>query len=195
MLFIIYIFALFVITSPNVFFNLNKDSRMISAIIHAAIFTLIMYVTKDIIFYYREEMVIGTIENDGKTTNLKIPDGIDLSSLITPDVEVEPEEVVITNTVLDYGDYKHPRGEFYPLPGPLPSIYDDIELSEDSLPVIEGFKLDIDGINSIKKIISEFNNVEPIKIKINNRVEEPVVKTIRHSIGPEEVSNEIVGPE
>ena len=180
MLFIIYIFALFVITSPNVFFNLNGKNDLISTIIHAAIFVFTIYLTKDIVFDYREEMVIGTMIKNGVESDVVVPDGLDLSGLISPRVEpIEEEEIVINNTVLDYGDYNNPKGEYYPLPGPLPSIYDD------ETEGFEGFKIDLDGINSIKKMFSEFKNDEPIKIKINNRIEEPIVKTIRHAVGPE----------
>ena len=179
-LFIIYIFALFVITSPNIFFNLNGKNNLISTIIHAAIFVFIIYLTKDIVFDYREEMVIGTVINDGVESDMVVTDGLDLSRSIRPRVEpIDEEEIVINNTILDYGQYNNPKGEYYPLPGPLPSIY------EDEIEGFEGFKIDLDGINSIKKMFSEFKNDEPIKIKINNRVEEPIVKTIRHSVGPE----------
>ena len=179
-LFIIYIFALFVITSPNIFFNLNGKNNLISTIIHAAIFVFIIYLTKDIVFDYREEMVIGTVINDGVESDMVVTDGLDLSRSIRPRVEpIDEEEIVINNTILDYGQYNNPKGEYYPLPGPLPSIY------EDEIEGFEGFKIDLDGINSIKKIFSEFKNDEPIKIKINNRIEEPIVKTIRHSVGPE----------
>ena len=179
-LFIIYIFALFVITSPNIFFNLNGKNNLISTIIHAAIFVFIIYLTKDIVFDYREEMVIGTVINDGVESDMVVTDGLDLSRSIRPRVEpIDEEEIVINNTILDYGQYNNPKGEYYPLPGPLPSIY------EDEIEGFEGFKIDLDGINSIKKMFSEFKNDEPIKIKINNRIEEPIVKTIRHSVGPE----------
>ena len=179
-LFIIYIFALFVITSPNIFFNLNGKNNLISTIIHAAIFVFIIYLTKDIVFDYREEMVIGTVINDGVESDMVVTDGLDLSRSIRPRVEpIDEEEIVINNTILDYGQYNNPKGDYYPLPGPLPSIY------EDEIEGFEGFKIDLDGINSIKKMFSEFKNDEPIKIKINNRVEEPIVKTIRHSVGPE----------
>ena len=195
-LFIIYIFALFVITSPNVFFNLNGKNHLISTIIHGAIFVFILYLTKDIVFYYREGIVIGNMEKNGVESDIVVPNDFDLSGLISPTIEEEPEEVEINNIVLDYKDYKNPKGEFYPLPGPLPSIYEDVKLSDSlSESVVKGFKLDIDGINSINKFFSEFKNEDPIKIKINNRIEKPIVKTIRHSVGPELLHEDSVPPD
>ena len=43
--------------------------------------------------------------------------------------------------------------------------------------------------------ISEFKNEDPMKIKINNRIEKPIVKTIRHSVGPELLPEDSVSPD
>jgi len=121
-IFIIYIFLLFVITSPNLFIKISKLDRLSLSILHGLLFTLIIYLTHDIVLRYREGVKIGTIHENGHEKDLHFSTDLGLDKLVKPNVSPDvSNEVIVNNTILDYSNYKDPIIEMSPLPGPLPN--------------------------------------------------------------------------
>ena len=129
-IFIIYVFVLFVITSPNLFVKITKLDILSLSILHGLLFTLIIYLTYDIVLNYREGVKIGSIHEDGDEKDLHFSADLGLDKLVKPNVSPDvSNEVIVNNTILDYSNYKDPIKEMSPLPGPVPNFYkDDLDI-------------------------------------------------------------------
>tara|TARA_B100001287_G_scaffold235848_1_gene208160 strand:+ start:31061 stop:31537 length:477 start_codon:yes stop_codon:yes gene_type:complete len=132
-IFIIYIFALFIIVSPNVFINLPKINLLLLSVLHGLLFTTIVYLTYDSILRYREGVKIGTLEVDNDEKDLYMSTNLGLDKIVKSSTPQEDTNVVhINNTVLDYSYYKDDLKAMSPLPGPIPKFFDgDIDIPND----------------------------------------------------------------
>lgn len=109
---------LFVITSPNLFVKITKLDILSLSILHGLLFTLIIYLTYDIVLRYREGVKIGSIHEDGDKKDLHFSTDLGLDKLVKPNISPEvSNEVIVNNTILDYSNYKDPIKQMSPLPG------------------------------------------------------------------------------
>ena len=126
-IFIIYIFVLFVITSPNVLIKLTKIDDLSLTILHGLLFTFIVYISHSFVLRYREGVKIGTLEENNNEKSLHMSTDLGLDELIKQK-SATPEEsnvVTINNTILDYSKYNDPLQKMTPLPGPIPDFFKD----------------------------------------------------------------------
>ena len=125
-IFIIYVFVLFILTSPNVLIKITKVDNLPLTLIHGLVFTFIIYITNSLVLRYREGVKIGTIEENGNETDIHLSTDLGLDKLITPNNSPAPSTVVnVNNTILDYSNYTNTIKEMSPLPGPVPNFFKD----------------------------------------------------------------------
>ena len=48
-LFLLYVICLFIIFTPNIFFNLYKKNEMLSILLHGLLFALVVYISSEIL--------------------------------------------------------------------------------------------------------------------------------------------------
>lgn len=104
--FIIYIFVLFILLNPNVFFRVPLKNNLLTTLAHAIIFIIILYLSH-YLFNNKENLLVGTYtENDdvykiNLKSDLNIP--TILNSIFGKDSQPEPaEHKVIVNEIVDY---------------------------------------------------------------------------------------------
>lgn len=123
-IFIIYIFTLFVITSPNVLIKFPKMNKLVLAILHGLIFLCVVYFTQEFFMRYREGVKIGTIDTNGNEKDLYMSTYLGLDKLIKPNTSPDESNVVnVNNTILDYSNYDNKLKKEDPLPGPIPDFF------------------------------------------------------------------------
>ena len=72
-LFIIYIFALFVIFSPNFIFQYSKSNNILVSVLHAIIFSIVLYVTYNSVSKKQKEgATIGTYNKNNDQSSLNV---------------------------------------------------------------------------------------------------------------------------
>jgi len=128
--FIIYIFALFVITSPNVVFKISNIKLLNLTVLHGLLFISIIYFTLHFILRYREGVNYNTsldldtvLETDSPEASNEITihnTSLDLDTELETDSPEASSEITIHNKILDYTNYTNNSENNDPLPGPIP---------------------------------------------------------------------------
>src|SRR6056300_195770 len=100
-LFIIYIFALFVIFSPNFIFHYNKSNNIMVAIIHALLFSVVVYVTySSVINKQKEGATIGTFEKNDVSIPLNVNE-MNLGNVMNdPTDESKKKDAIFNNDIV-----------------------------------------------------------------------------------------------
>lgn len=100
-LFIIYIFALFVIFSPNFIFHYNKSNNIMVAIIHALLFSVVVYVTySSVINKQKEGATIGTFEKNDVSIPLNVNE-MNLGNVMNdPTDESKKKNAIFNNDIV-----------------------------------------------------------------------------------------------
>ena len=99
-IFIIYIFVLFVITSPNVLVKSTKIDGLPLTILHGLLFTFIVYISHSFILRYREGVKIGTLEENNSEKSLHMSTDLGLDELIQQKTATPEESNVVTIIIL-----------------------------------------------------------------------------------------------
>ena len=100
-LFIIYIFALFVIFSPNFIFHYSKSNNIMVAIIHALLFSVVVYVTyRSVINKQTEGATIGTFEKNDVSVPLNVNE-MNLGNVMNDSTDQsEKKDVIFNNDIV-----------------------------------------------------------------------------------------------
>ena len=100
-LFIIYIFALFVIFSPNFIFHYSKSNNIMVAILHALLFSVVVYVTyRSVINKQTEGATIGTFEKNDEIVPLNVNE-MNLGNVMNNSTDQnEKKDVIFNNDIV-----------------------------------------------------------------------------------------------
>ena len=100
-LFIIYIFTLFVIFSPNFIFQYSKSNNLLVAILHAIIFSIVVYVTyNSVIKKQTEGATIGTYDKNDEISALNVNE-LNLGGVLNdPSDDKNPKDVQYRNEIV-----------------------------------------------------------------------------------------------
>jgi len=100
-LFIIYIFALFVIFSPNFIFQYSKSNNLLVAILHAIIFSIVVYVTYNSVTKTQTEgATIGTYDKNDEISALNVNE-LNLGGVLNdPSDDKKPKDVQYRNEIV-----------------------------------------------------------------------------------------------
>ena len=100
-LFIIYIFALFVIFSPNFIFHYSKSNNIMVTIIHALLFSVVVYVTyRSVINKQTEGATIGTFEKNDVSVPLNVNE-MNLGNVMNDSTDQsEKKDVIFNNDIV-----------------------------------------------------------------------------------------------
>ena len=100
-LFIIYIFALFVIFSPNLIFNYSKTNNILVVLLHAIIFSIVVYITYNSVINTKiEGATIGTLDKNNVSYPLEVNE-MDLGGVIVGNSDIEePKDVSSNNEIV-----------------------------------------------------------------------------------------------
>ena len=100
-LLIIYIFALFVIFSPNLIFNYSKTNNILVVLLHAIIFSIVVYITYNSVINTKiEGATIGTLDKNNVSYPLEVNE-MDLGGVIVGNSDIEePKDVSYNNEIV-----------------------------------------------------------------------------------------------
>lgn len=100
-IFIIYIFALFIIFTPNFILQISyKQNNVIATVMHAIIFSLVFFITYKIVQESQKEGAkIGTYQRNDETYNLEVPN-LNLGGLKMEESETKKPKTVYDNEVV-----------------------------------------------------------------------------------------------
>ena len=103
LLFIIYIFVLFVLFSPNFLLKSHFKNHIVQSLVHGMLFSILFYLTYSQISYYEKEgLTIGTYETSKNNNENKynIETNNSLGVLVPKDPSVVKEPKVVNNEII-----------------------------------------------------------------------------------------------